>query len=347
MIVETGAVVGPVRIAALLRKDSTFHLYEGHHLRLGLDVALRLMKTSPLTAPELLREAQLAADVRHPTLVPVIDFGEYAGMCYVVTPRVHGQTLEQHLERHPSPLPERVVLRVLSRVGEALQVMHAAGLAHRDLRPTHLRIDAKGQIRVTDPVFAAEIAQAATPSGAGDERSLYAPPESASPDWTPDAASDLYALGAIAYEAIFRAPHHAPQAAVQLLSGVGIEPPRFDRPNYCSNTVLRIVERLIAVDPGQRITTAEELLAALPSERTEPAPAPTARVRTATAQQGPARAVAASEFAAILGFLQRRFGTRSTEQADGEVVHSSLRERLVVWALLIGLLGATAAALLS
>jgi serine/threonine protein kinase len=345
MIVETGAGVGPVRIAALLRKGSTYHLYEGHHLRLGLDVALRLVKTSPVTAPELLREAQIAADVRHPTLVPVIDFGEYAGMCYVVTPRVHGQTLEQHLERHPSPLPERVVLRVLSRVGEALQVMHAAGLAHRDLRPAHLRIDAKGQIRVTDPVFAAEIAQAAAPSGAGDERSLYAPPESASPDWTPDAASDLYALGAIAYEAIFRVPHHAPQAAVQLLSGVGIEPPRFDRPNYCSNTVLRIVERLIAVDPDQRITTAEELLASLPPERTEPAP-PTARARTATAQ-APTQAVARSEFAAILGLLQRRFGTRSTEQVEGKIVHSSLRERLVVWTLLIGLLAATAAALLS
>jgi hypothetical protein len=105
--------------------------------------------------------------------------------------------------------------------------------------------------------------------------------------------------------------------------------------------LLTVIERLIAVDPRRRIRSARDLLDALPAT---PEPA-----RAASTAATPARAQAPahdSELLSILEFLQRRFGSRKTQQAEGAVVHSSLRERVVVWALLLLLLTGTVLALL-
>jgi serine/threonine protein kinase len=151
-----------------------------------------------------------------------------------------------------------------------------------------------------------------------------------------DAAGlDLFALGAIAYEAVFRRTPYAQSAGAEL------EAPLFDGPAGYSPLLLAVIERLIAVDPRRRIRSARELLDALPAT---PEPA-----RAASTAATPARAQAPahdSELLSILEFLQRRFGSRKTQQAEGAVVHSSLRERVVVWALLLLLLTGTVLALL-
>jgi serine/threonine protein kinase len=336
--VEPGEVVGPVRLAKLLRKDSTHVLYEGRHLRLGVDVALRLMpRASP--SEEFLRAARVAADARHPALVPVIDFGEYGDVRYVVTARAHGKTLEQHLAEHEAPLPERAVLRVLRRVAEVLEILHAAGLAHGSLRPSGLVMDARGQLRVTDLELAADPCSGGL-VGRDDQRSLYCPPElgGGGEAGTGDAAArDLFALGVIAYEAIFRRMPYGPSVSADLMNGAHVEPPAFDGPAGYSPVLLAVVERLIALDPEQRIRSAQALLRALPEPARDAAPA------TPAPAQAPAHD---SELLSILEFLQRRFGSRKTHQAEGSVVHSSLRERVVVWLLLITLLTGTVLALL-
>ena len=96
------------------------------------------------------------------------------------------------------------------------------------------------------------------------------------------------------------------------------------------------------MDPGQRIASADALLDALPAEPE------TMLARTASGTQLPAPAPAPldSELAAVMRFLQRRFGSRKTEQPEGSVVHSSLRERAIVWTLLVLLLTATVTALI-
>ena len=329
---EPGEVVGPVRLARLLRKDSTHVLYEGRHLRLGVDVALRLMpRSSP--SEEFLRDARLAADARHPALVPVVDFGEYGDVRYVVSARAHGKTLEQHLAEHDAPLPERIVLRVLWRVAEALEILHDAGLAHKNIRPGSLVMDGRGQLRVTDVDLAAD-----RDVGRRDDlRSPYCPPDAS--EVTDAPARDLFALGVIAYEVIFRRLPYPERGSVELA------PPLFDGPAGYSPVLLAVVERLIAFDPQQRIRSAQELLKVLPappeSHRTaRHAPKPEA---PAPAAQAPAHD---SELLSILEFLQRRFGSRKTQQAEGAVIHSSLRERVIVWLLLILLLTGTVLALL-
>ena len=332
---EPGDIVGPVRLAKLLRKDSTHILYEGLHLRLGVDVALRLMQRSA-SSEGFLQRARIAADTRHPALVPVIDFGELADVRYVVTARAYGMTLEQHLAEHDAPLAERALLRVLWRVGEALQALHAAGLAHGNLRPSSLLMDPRGRLRVTDLRFASE-PRAHNVQEPDEERSLYWPPASevAEDDAQAEVSRDLYALGAIAYEAVFRRMPHAPP-----LGDASGATPRFDAAAGYAPALLEVIERLIAGDPGQRIQSAGALLDALPPDPEAPRPTAAAKPR----QLAPAHD---SELLSILGFLQRRFGSRETQQAEGAVVHSSLRERVVVWLLLVLLLTGTVAALLA
>jgi eukaryotic-like serine/threonine-protein kinase len=344
--IEPGDVVGPVRLAKLLRKDSTHVLYEGKHVRLGVDVALRLMpRSSP--SDSFLRDARLAADARHPALVPVIDFGEYGDVRYVVMARAHGKTLEQHMAEHDASLPERVVLRVLWRVAEVLEILHDAGLAHGRLRPSSLVMDARGQLRVTDLEFAAE-----GPVGRDDQRSLYGPPETGLGEAAPredSRALDLFALGVIAYEGIFRRMPYPARTGADVLSGASIEPASFDGRAGYSPALLSVIERLIAVDPRQRIQSAPELLKLLPPPPEPPRPAPRPAQPALAPAPAPTQAQAPahdSELLSILEFLQRRFGSRKTQQAEGAVVHSSLRERVIVWLLLILLLTGTVLALL-
>ncbi len=344
--IEPGEVVGPVRLAKLLRKDSTHVLYEGRHLRLGVDVTLRLMPRTS-SSESFLQDARRAADARHPALVPVLDFGEYADARYVVTARAHGETLEEHLAQHEAPLPERVVLRVLWRVAEVLEILHDAGLAHGNIRPSSLVMDARGQLRVTDLVFAAE--RPAEPGvGREDGRSLYDPPEAGAAEEASEAGDarsrDLFALGVIAYEAIFRSMPYPPSASADLLSGAGIAPPRFEAASGYRPALLEVVESLIAPNPQHRIRSAQALLKVLPP----PPDAPRApRPAKPTAAPAPAQTQAHdSELLSILAFLQRRFGSRKTQQAEGAVVHSSLRERVIVWLLLVLLLTGTVLALL-
>ncbi len=344
--IEPGEVVGPVRLAKLLRKDSTHVLYEGRHLRLGVDVALRLMPRSS-SSEDFLRAARIAARARHPSLVPVIDFGEYGDVRYVVTARTAGKTLERHLAEHEAPLPERAVLRVLRRVAEVLEILHDAGLAHGNVRPSSLVTDARGQLRIADLELAADSCTEAR-GGRDDQRSLYCPPETGSGQEASglDAAAgrDLFALGVIAYESIFRRMPYPPSAAADRMNGVAVEPPLFDGPAGYSPVLLAVIERLIALDPEQRIRSARELLEVLP--------APPEPLHSAAAPAKPAAPVAVqppahdSELLSILEFLQRRFGSRKTHQAEGSVVHSSLRERAIVWLLLVLLLTGTVLALL-
>jgi serine/threonine-protein kinase len=346
--IEPGEVVGPVRLAKLLRKDSTHLLYEGRHVRLGVDVTLRLMPRAS-SSESFLLDARRAADARHPALVPVLDFGEYGDARYVVMARAHGQTLEEHLTEHEAPLPERVVLRVLWRVAEALEILHDAGLAHGSIRPSSVVMDARGQLRVTDLAFVAE-PPAAPDVGREDGRSLYDPPEAGAAEEASDGDArgrDLFALGVIAYEAIFRSMPYGPSASADLLSGAGITPPRFDGAAGYAPALLEVVESLIAPDPQLRIRSAQALLRVLPPFPEPPRSGPGAT--TPAAPPAPAQTQAPahdSELVSILHFLQRRFGSRKTQQAEGAVVHSSLRERVIVWLLLILLLTGTVLALL-
>ncbi len=149
-----------------------------------------------------LREAQTAAQLNHPNIVPIYAVEERDGLVCFVMALVEGEPLALRLatERHP-PLPE--VFRILRGVADALAYAHARGIVHRDIKPDNILIDrATGRPMVTDfgIARAAEGDARLTVTGIAVGTPAYMSPEQAMGEKEIDGRSDLYSLAIVAYQ---------------------------------------------------------------------------------------------------------------------------------------------------
>ena len=168
-------------------------------------VAVKVMKPE-LQGEEVYRvrfrhEARAATSIQHPHLVPVVDAGEEGGRPYIVSSYVAGDTLAECLRRDRFlDVPE--VLRLVSEVGAGLDALHAAGLIDRDVKPANIMVDENGAAALTDFGLAKGPAYTVlTRTGRVVGTPHYLAPEliegsAATP------ASDVYALGCVAYECV-------------------------------------------------------------------------------------------------------------------------------------------------
>jgi serine/threonine-protein kinase len=182
-------------------------------------------------------EAEAAAKLEHPHIVPVYGVGEYDGQPYLCMKYVEGTTLARLVADHP--LPPREAARYVAQVARAVHHAHENGILHRDLKPSNILLDRQGRPYVTDfglakqvggPHLTASNAIVGTPS--------YMPPEQASGQRGQlSPASDVYSLGAILYELLTgRPPFRAATPVDTLLLVLDQEPvpprqlnPRVDR----------------------------------------------------------------------------------------------------------------------
>lgn len=380
--VGPGTVLGQVRLMRAIGQGSCAKVYRARHLQLDTDYAVKVVTgvaRDPDGRARLLREARIAAKLSDASIVRVFDFGELGDACYLVMELVEGRTLEEYIEALKGPASEIVVIKVLRRVARALRVAHDMGLVHRDLKPANILIDRRGQLKVADfGLTRGSGARAAREDGLLDGTPAYMAPECTVPDRAVDQRADLYALGVIAYEIAFgQLPYHGSLA--ELFAGHGSGRARFDLPTECSKRTLTIIRQLMAPDPAARIQSARELLGYLqppsaslrpPTPASRPASPRVAPPPVPAAAKSPQPPVAAAlpaalpgpvdpskteppgapsegdDFSFMLEFLEDRFGGRISHHAGGRIVHSSLRERGLVWLLLLALVGATVATVL-
>jgi serine/threonine-protein kinase len=146
-------------------------VYRARHARLGRLVALKMILTGPrATAADLRRfreEAEAAAQLDHPGIVPVYDFGEYQGRPYFTMAFVEGQSLASRLTR--GPLENAVAAGVVRAAAEAVQYAHEHGVIHRDLKPGNVLLEKDGTIKVTDFGLARRIRPEETQSDVEEE----------------------------------------------------------------------------------------------------------------------------------------------------------------------------------
>jgi len=349
MSIEPGTLLGPVELRSVLHKEGASTLYEGYHARLGVEVRVRVMHGCP---PEdrsrFLREARITAGLKHPALTRVIDFGEYGDARYLVTQRLRGTTLEQYLTEHKEPPSEKAIWKLLAEVTDVLRVCHSAGVAHRDLRPSDLMMTLDGQLRVSDVAIAPPSGTPATgPDGSFAERSRYLPPECARSDAGIEPAADLFALGVIAYQLAFQRLPYRNWIDEELSTDAAIEAPRFDLPTHCSLRLVHTIHKLIQPEPAARIDTASELLHLLPRATREVAPTPVAETPSPGAIVPPSVEPLSSPRGQALLWLERHFGAYVTRHSDTEIVHATLRERLIVWGLFLALISIAGMGLVS
>ncbi|MEP6766305.1 MAG: serine/threonine-protein kinase, partial [Gemmatimonadaceae bacterium] len=251
-------------------------VYRAKDKRLKRFVAIKLLP------PELsfrrdvrsrfLREAETAAQLSHPNIVPIYSVDEVENLVFFVMACVDGDNLATRLKDR-GPLPIDQVRRVLTEVAEALAYAHTRGVIHRDIKPDNILMDGvDGRALVTD--FG--IARAA--SGDGDSARLtatgiaigtpaYMSPEQASGERDVDGRSDLYSLGIVAYQMLVGEPPFTGNTTPVLLvkhlaeTPIPVEQRRADIPPDLS----RIVMRLLQKSPDHRFPDANDLVQALKS----------------------------------------------------------------------------------
>ncbi|WP_420451865.1 Stk1 family PASTA domain-containing Ser/Thr kinase [Ilumatobacter sp.] len=209
------------------------------------------------------REAQSAANLSHPNIVNVYDWGKYEGTYFIAMEEVQGRTLADILSTN-GPLTSKQATEIASEVAGALGFAHEKGTAHRDIKPANILIGTNGQVKVADFGIAramnAPTEANLTQVGSVMGTATYFSPEQAQ-GAQPDPRSDLYSLGIVMYEMVAgRAPftgdnpvsiaykqvHDAPRPLVQIVADV---PKGYEA----------MVAKLLAKDPKVRYPSATAL----------------------------------------------------------------------------------------
>ncbi len=281
-------------------------VFAAHDPQLGRDVAIKVLRRPGVGVDHsavadrrqrLAREARAMAQVNHPNVVAVYDVGEVDGQVYLAMELVRGDTLRgwaRAARRSP-----REVVEVFLAAGRGLAAAHAAGIVHRDFKPDNVLIGRDGRPRVTDFGLAGR-GRAAVSAGAGASADGETGDDGAGPGpsdgldgtgpaltqagqviGTPvymapeqfdagnvDARSDQWAFCVALYEALFAVRPFTgknwDELAARVRAGERTEPPTGHR---VSPRLRRIVERGLAVRPGDRHPTMEALLAELGRDR--------------------------------------------------------------------------------
>ncbi|MBO0868607.1 MAG: Stk1 family PASTA domain-containing Ser/Thr kinase [Micromonosporaceae bacterium] len=201
---------GRYQVGELLGYGGMAEVHRGRDLRLGRDVAIKMLRPD-LARDEnfqlrFRREAQNSASLNHPAIVAVYDTGEEHGangetLPYIVMEFVNGRTLKEVLAAEGRLMPRRA-LEITADICAALEFSHRHGIIHRDVKPGNVMLTQTGQVKVMDFGIARAMASGAstmTQTSAVIGTAQYLSPEQARGE-TVDARSDVYATGCVLYE---------------------------------------------------------------------------------------------------------------------------------------------------
>ena len=250
----------------ILGRGGMAEVRDGWDRRLDRPVAVKLLHPAFSAAPDSRRrfeiEARAAAGLNHPHIVAVHDSGDHAGTPFIVMERLSGRTLAD--EMATGPLPQGRVRAILDDVLSALTAAHAAGILHRDIKPANILLTPIGQVKVADFGIAKSAATPATMTGQIVGTMAYLSPNRIA-GRPASVADDLYAVGAVGYEALSGQKPFPQEDLVALARAiVDTAPPPLQtlRPDV-EPALAATIERAMAPDPQWRFPTAEAMRSAL------------------------------------------------------------------------------------
>jgi serine/threonine-protein kinase len=253
-------------VESVLGRGGMGIVFKARHLRLNRFVALKMLlggsHASPPEIERFRREAEAIAALRHPNIVQVHDVGDVDGRPYFTMEYVEGGSLAQQLAG--APQPHRQAAQMVATLAGAVQAAHEAGIVHRDLKPANVLLAPDGTPKVTDFGLARRLEGGAglTLSGVPLGTPSYMAPEQArGQSRAVGPAVDVYALGAILYEALTgRPPFRAESAAEtihQVLTQEPVPPARLN--SKVPRDLETICLKCLSKEPGRRYATAGAL----------------------------------------------------------------------------------------
>ncbi|WIM89316.1 protein kinase [Candidatus Mycobacterium wuenschmannii] len=258
-----GTQFGRYQLQTLLGRGGMGEVWRAHDTATHRVVALKVLPAhladDNVFQERFRREAQVAAALNEPHIVPIHNYGEIDGRLYVDMRLIEGRDLESVL--NAGPLEPRRAIKIVDQVASALQAAHAAGLVHRDVKPSNVLVTNSDFAYLIDFGIARTIGETGlTATGSAIGTWAYMAPERFGTG-RPDARSDVYALTCVLHQTLTgERPFPGDSVEQQVAGHLSTPPPR---PSVVKSglphAIDDVIARGMAKDPNERFATANEL----------------------------------------------------------------------------------------
>jgi Tol biopolymer transport system component len=277
-MLSPGTKLGPYEILAPLGAGGMGEVYRARDAKLNREVAIKVLPTELANDSEALarfeREARSVAQLSHPNILAIHDFGKHGETAYAVMELLEGETLRARLEH--GALPARKGVDLAAQIAEGLAAAHEKGIVHRDLKPENIFVTGEGRVKLLD--FG--LAKRTAPAGGSDSvldtldqhtepgRILgtvrYMSPEQVRGEAV-DHRSDIFAFGAVLYEILTGRRAFGRETAAESMAAILREdPPEIAVSSHGPSPALgRIVQHCLEKRPGERFQSARDIAFAL------------------------------------------------------------------------------------
>ncbi|MDH4198029.1 MAG: serine/threonine-protein kinase, partial [Candidatus Aminicenantes bacterium] len=274
MAVSSGTRLGPYKIVGSLGAGGMGEVYKARDERLQRDVAIKVLPETVAADPDRLarfeREARALAQLSHPGILSIFDFGKEGRVTYAVTELLEGETLRERLGHEQLSWPR--AMEIATAIADGLASAHAAGIVHRDLKPENIFLTRDGRVKILDfglariePVHTVEGGTLSlTPAGTTPGIVLgtvgYMAPEQVRGE-PADARSDIFALGCILFEMLTGKRAFKRGTAAETMTAILKDPvPEVGLSRAeISSELDCILSHCLEKNPGERFQSASDL----------------------------------------------------------------------------------------